>query len=119
VFAFISGQSPLYSSSVARRSSEPVRLGSVQRGVIGVRVMTLPVDEPGPGTADGSGSGGAIAGPLTGFVIEVEVERVAGRGEVAAGTGLNTGGEPRAPVAAVAAGRWLSLAWRFSRAVCR
>ena len=82
-------------------------------------MMTLPVDEPGPGTADGSGSGGAVAGPLTGLVVVVEVERVAGRGDVAAGTGANTGGEPRAPLAAVAAGWRLSLAWRFSRAVCR
>jgi len=86
---------------------------------MGVRVMTLPVDEPGLGPADGSGSGGAVAGPLTGLVIEVELERVAGWGDVAEGTGANTGGEPRAPVAAVAAGWRLSLAWRFSRAVCR
>ena len=43
--------------------------------MIGVRVMTLPVDEPGPGPADGSGSGGAIAGPLIGLVVEVAVER--------------------------------------------
>ena len=41
---------------------------------------------------------------------------MAGRGGVAAGTELNTGGEPRASVAAVAAGWRLSLAWRFSRA---
>jgi len=83
--------------------------------------MTLPVDEPGPGPAEGSGSGGAIAGPLTGLVVEVEVEieRVAGWRDVAAGTGANTGGEPRAPVAAVAAGWRLSLAWRFSSAVCK
>jgi len=88
---------------------------------MGVRVMTSPVDEPGPGPADGSGSGGAIAGPLLGLVVvvAVEVERVAGWRDVAAGTGPNIGGEPGALVAAVAAGWRLSLAWRFSRAVCK
>src|SRR5271166_2734493 len=110
---------PTFSSSWLVGLPSQSALGSVQRGVIGVRVMTLPVDEPGSEAADGSRSGGAVAGPLTGLVIEVELERVAGWGDVAEGTGANTGGEPRAPVAAVAAGWRLSLAWRFSRAVCR
>ena len=76
-----------------------------QRGPRGVRGMTLPVDDPEPGpaegsgsegTAEGSGSGGAVAGPLIGRVIEVEgeLDRVAGRADVAGGTGANMGAEP-------------------------
>ena len=69
--------------------------------MIGVRLITLPEDETDPGPAEGSTSGGAIPGPITGVDTKLDEGpgRDAGRAAPAGGSQADPGAETEDPVA--------------------